>query len=116
MRAPDFTEANCRDMGTELFFPDSREQEIAVKPFLIKMCANCPIYKSCLEYSLHVKVEGIWAGTTANERRIIRKRRGIEGIGIASQYTTDIMLNQSPDARHARKARQRKKEREQENA
>lgn len=115
MKYPDFTNAACKDLGVGLFFPDSREQEMAIKKQVIKICASCPIFRQCLDYALHVKVDGLWAGTTANERRMIRKREGIEGIGIASQYTTDIFFNQSDNAKAARKKRQRQKERKQQN-
>ena len=105
MNVPDFTKANCRNKGTELFFPVSQEETNMVKPFIIKMCANCPVFNDCLDYALNVKVDGIWAGTTAYERRAIRAKRGIKATPV---YLGEYFVSQTDEAKAARKKRARK--------
>jgi hypothetical protein len=104
MNVPDFSEANCKNKGTELFFPVSQEETNMVKPHIIKICANCPVFKDCLNYALHVKVDGIWAGTTAYERRAIRAKKGIKAIPV---YLGEYFVSQTDEAKAARKKRAR---------
>lgn len=40
-------------------------------------CLGCPLFDACLDYALHVSVQGIWGGTTEAERKTIRRQRGI---------------------------------------
>ena len=104
MKVPDFTGAACAEIGVDLFFPDGRgEQEERAKQAVIKICATCPIYNTCLNYALNVKVDGLWAGTTFHERRLMRRRMGIEGINLTSQYISDALL--STNAKAKRKER-----------
>jgi len=103
MKCPDFTEASCRELPVDLFFPDSREQEEKQQQMLYKVCSACPIFTSCLDYSLHVKVDGIWAGTTAAERRVIRAKRGITATPIYPIH--EVFMSQTDDAKHKRKVR-----------
>lgn len=108
MKFPDMTQANCIGLDTNLFFPESSVQEQSLVQAMQRVCNNCPIKKECLEYALHVKVDGIWAATTPNERRLMRRRMGINGIPIASQYLDEYLMSQSDDAKAARAARARK--------
>ena len=107
MKMPDFTDAACSEVGVDFFFPDSREQESEAVKTAIKICSTCPLYSKCLEYSLAVKVEGIWAGTTENERKIMRRKQGIVGIPLTAQYL-DYFLSTSGDAKASRKLRAKK--------
>lgn len=68
-------QAACLGMDTEIFFPhDGRaDQARAAK----NVCAVCPVIEPCLAYALTIDgayFEGVFGGTTANERR--RMRRG----------------------------------------
>jgi WhiB family transcriptional regulator, redox-sensing transcriptional regulator len=66
----------CRQADPELFFPVStaqgpaRRQAEAAKA----ICAQCPVRAMCLTYALEVMPEGIWGGTTSEERRSARRR------------------------------------------
>lgn len=51
----------------------------------------CHMLDRCLRYSLRYAVEGIWAGTTFEERRAIRERTGVEAISI----TTSLVRQES---------------------
>jgi WhiB family transcriptional regulator, redox-sensing transcriptional regulator len=108
MKFPDMERANCVGVDTDLFFPDSSVQEQSIVKAMTKMCHQCPIYFECLEYALAVKVDGIWAGTTPAERKRLRKKRGITGIPIASQYLDEYLLSQSQEAKNARASRARR--------
>lgn len=67
-------DAACRDLDTNLFFPDS-DSEAAVAPALA-VCAVCPVRDACLEFALSTRqVDGIWGGATEAERKRIRRRR-----------------------------------------
>lgn len=59
--------AACRGMDTALFFPERGEQIGKVR----EVCAGCPVRAECLAVA---EREGIWGGTSARERR--RMRRG----------------------------------------
>lgn len=84
---PDLPEALCAKPGVdpELFFPskaDSQQRASELKP----ICNACPESVACLKYAIENKVyDGIWAGTSAKERRVIvegstslRQRKGQE--------------------------------------
>ena len=64
--------AACRDLDTEIFFPDS-ESEAAPA---LEVCASCPVRMECLEWAIATRQhDGIWGGTTETERKRIRRRR-----------------------------------------
>lgn len=69
--APEWmTEGVCAQVDPDLWFPtrgsghDSREA--------IKICQGCPIRRKCLQYALDTGELGIWGGTTAEHRRVMR--------------------------------------------
>jgi WhiB family redox-sensing transcriptional regulator len=72
--------ALCREPGTdpELFFPvgetglAARRQVAAAKA----VCARCPVMDQCRDWAVRTgQPEGIWGGTTPDERRHLRRRR-----------------------------------------
>jgi WhiB family redox-sensing transcriptional regulator len=43
-----------------------------------RICADCPVRQSCLEYALANRIDhGVWGGCSERERRRILKRRRI---------------------------------------
>ncbi|PKK16117.1 WhiB family transcriptional regulator [Thermomonospora sp. CIF 1] len=73
--------AICRGVDPELFYPINytvpvmAEQVEAAKA----ICGNCPVKAECLDWALRAgEPDGIWGGTTPEERRYIRRemRRG----------------------------------------
>ncbi len=67
--------ATCRFADVEMFFPigDSDEAEEAVTAAKA-MCRTCPVRIACLEFALETRqVDGIWGGTTEDERRRLRR-------------------------------------------
>ncbi len=69
-------QARCRGMPTEVFYPDTEENDDAAAPAKA-ICAECPVREACLEYALAAREKyGVWGGLTERERRrILRHRR-----------------------------------------
>ena len=67
----------CRQADPELFFPvaarESAERQIESAK---AVCAPCAVRAHCLSYALEVKAEGIWGGTTQQERHGGRRSPG----------------------------------------
>ena len=66
----------CRQADPALFFPVSavagpaaRQAEVAKA-----VCGPCAVRANCLAYALEARPEGIWGGTTFDERRAERRR------------------------------------------
>jgi hypothetical protein len=76
--------AACIGLDPELFFPTNNISP-KVEDLLKKTCLRCPIFDACLDYSLKVKVEGWWAGTSDKERVQLRRFFGITPIRIDQQ-------------------------------
>ena len=79
MEYPDFSEASCSGLDTNLFyFRDDRSREWRDLSMLRKMCANCPVVAECADWALHHELHGFWAGTTEADRKALRIKLGIE--------------------------------------
>jgi WhiB family redox-sensing transcriptional regulator len=104
----DTEQANCTSLDPELFFPvGEMKKELAAT--LKRICFNCPIMDNCLEYALHVKVSGYWAGTNERERERLRKMFNIEAVRIDEQYKSMFQVETST-AKRSRTYRERLKE------
>ena len=101
-------QANCTSLDPELFFPiGEMKQELART--LKRICFNCPIMEDCLEYALHVKVSGYWAGTNERERERLRKLFNISAVRIDQQYKSMFQVETS-EAKRSRTYRERQRE------
>jgi WhiB family redox-sensing transcriptional regulator len=61
--------ANCRGRDTELFFtPGPASARVKA------ICQACPVAQPCLDLAMRSGALGVWAGTTHNERRNLRRR------------------------------------------
>jgi WhiB family redox-sensing transcriptional regulator len=59
----------CRREDPELFFPLSASGPSQVQISAAKaVCARCPVRANCLSYALITQPDGIWGGTTTEER------------------------------------------------
>jgi WhiB family transcriptional regulator, redox-sensing transcriptional regulator len=63
--------AGCIGADHDVFFPLTPHDETAAKA----ICAWCPVRTDCLEYATAHFLEGIWGGTTEDERRLERRRQ-----------------------------------------
>jgi WhiB family redox-sensing transcriptional regulator len=63
----------------EDWFPGRGEDGIAATVRAKTVCARCPLREPCLAYALpYASLQGIWGGSTVNERAEMRKRQGTE--------------------------------------
>lgn len=65
-------DALCTQTDPELFFPERGQANTIAK----SICAKCPISLDCLEDALTLEPEedyGIWGGTSARERNILKR-------------------------------------------
>lgn len=63
------TQAACRGMSTEAFYPPEDAtlgEAAAVSKAAIKVCAGCPVRDLCLK---DADEYGVWGGTTQSQRR-----------------------------------------------
>jgi len=65
----------CRDEDPELFFPIAAQGPAAAQASAAKaVCRRCAVNAACLSFGLETSQEGIWGGTTPEERRAMRPR------------------------------------------
>ena len=67
--------ARCRFSDSELFFP-SGDSDAALEATRAAraLCRMCKVRDECLQYAFVTKqVDGIWGGTTEEERRRLRR-------------------------------------------
>jgi len=66
----------CRQADPELFFPIATVQGPAARQVEAAkaVCAACAVRARCLSYALEAMPDGIWGGTTPEERRSARRR------------------------------------------
>ena len=65
----------CQQADPELFFPIAGTGPAARQAEAAKaVCCACAVRASCLSYALEVMPEGIWGGTTLEERHAKRRR------------------------------------------
>jgi WhiB family transcriptional regulator, redox-sensing transcriptional regulator len=63
-------QALCAGMDGEQFFPD-RDGEWEAREAKA-LCSGCPARSDCLIWALAADADGIWGGTTTDERRAMR--------------------------------------------
>jgi WhiB family redox-sensing transcriptional regulator len=84
----------CRQADPELFFPiaaatgPAARQAEAAKA----VCGRCDVRANCLSHALEAMPEGIWGGTTAEERRAARGASLRRARHIASQQVPPAVL------------------------
>jgi WhiB family transcriptional regulator, redox-sensing transcriptional regulator len=68
-------DAACRDADPELFFPiGTTGPALRQVQEAIRICQACPMRTPCLAWALeHGITDGVWGGTTAEQRRAIRR-------------------------------------------
>jgi WhiB family redox-sensing transcriptional regulator len=68
-------EANCRDMDTNLFFP---EDGMVVSKFVKELCGTCPVMEDCLWYANESSTDhGVFAGMSVKRRRDWRRKNKV---------------------------------------
>lgn len=68
----------CRGADPELFFPISlRGRAVEQIDYAKAICSHCAVARSCLSYALRTMPDGIWGGTTSEERLAMRIRSAV---------------------------------------
>ena len=67
--------AACRDADPELFFPvGTAGPALAQAEEAKRVCRRCPVRADCLRWAVDSGQDaGVWGGTTAEERRVLRR-------------------------------------------
>lgn len=84
----------CQQADPDLFFPigigagPAERQVEAAKA----VCGPCAVRPDCLSYALVAKPEGIWGGTTPDERRAVRRRPSPHWASAPSRTTASAAI------------------------
>jgi WhiB family redox-sensing transcriptional regulator len=84
MNQPDLdwqVDAACRDDETNRWYVEERSAYGAGEPRVPEelgaVCETCPVREACLSHALQFEDHGVWANTTPERRRRLRKAAGI---------------------------------------
>ena len=65
----------CRNEDPEIFFPVAAQGPALAQASAAKaVCRRCAVNAACLSFGLETMQEGIWGGTTREERSAMRLR------------------------------------------
>lgn len=70
--------ASCKGVDYTVFFPEpgsGHHLDIAAAKLY---CNGCPVRSDCLEHAVVNGEQGVWAGTTDDERERLRRKRGLQ--------------------------------------
>jgi WhiB family redox-sensing transcriptional regulator len=68
----------CRGADPELFFPIGPMGSAAQIRSAQAICDRCTVSQDCLSYAMRTMPEGIWGGTTREERIEMRFRAAVD--------------------------------------
>jgi WhiB family transcriptional regulator, redox-sensing transcriptional regulator len=76
-----FDMAACRDVDPEIFFPIGTTGAAAEQVQQARaICVRCPVATDCLDWAQRMGLgDGVWGGTTPEERRALRRSTGLSG-------------------------------------
>lgn len=77
-RAEWMADANCRGLDPETFmFPEDARTVLGAEKlaYARSICRCCDVQAECLAYAMNGHEEGVWAGTTWQQRRRIQRQR-----------------------------------------
>lgn len=77
---------DCRRLGipTDYFFSElgrTASERIAAREAQA-VCLSCPVQMACFLYAVDTQQDGIWGGTTGEDRRYWSKHRRLPGEGL----------------------------------
>lgn len=94
-------EAPCASVDPDAWFPEHSQ---APDRRVFRLCAECPVRRSCLATALSGRDLGVWAGTTEETRRpayrMLRRR-------VPAAEVLDVLLDRA--ALRSRKPRRRRR-------
>jgi WhiB family transcriptional regulator, redox-sensing transcriptional regulator len=76
VQLPELRGAICKGADPATWFPDAKGRGAEKQAELAKaVCRPCPVRTECLRWALDAREEhGIWGGTTADERKRMRRQ------------------------------------------
>ena len=63
-------DAACTGAPLDVFFPRAAVDAMSA----LVVCAGCPVRAECLRHALDHREQGVWGGTTDEQRRLMRRR------------------------------------------
>lgn len=89
--------AACAGVDPETFFPVGRQGRRRLASGDLsepakQVCRRCPAVRDCLKYALGNDVQGVWGGTTYDEREALREQYGITATPIYLTVQGDVRL------------------------
>jgi WhiB family redox-sensing transcriptional regulator len=63
----------CAGANPNIFFPEDEKDLVLVGKALV-YCSGCPVLDLCRRYAMDNEDYGIWGGTTARQRRSLRRK------------------------------------------
>lgn len=69
--------AACQGTGVESWYTSDATPFAAELPLLRRICGRCPVLSECGNHAMANEQWGFWAGMTANERRLMRRRTAV---------------------------------------
>ena len=98
----------CGGVDPELFFPVAGKSGPAVRQAEAAkaVCGRCAVRANCLSYALETMPDGIWGGTTEEERRAERRSWRRRANGQSGGMVSAVMAGE-PAARAGHAAGQR---------
>ena len=91
----------CLQADPELFFPLAAVTSLATRQAEAAkaVCAPCAVRKNCLSYALEAMPEGIWGGTTKEERQAARRSSGRRACGHSRGTAGAVVTGYAPEQR-----------------
>lgn len=65
--------AACAGMDVNGFYPEREGSKGAIAAARL-VCGGCPVQRQCLAWALDHDELGVWAGTTENQRRTMKRQ------------------------------------------
>lgn len=90
VRYPAFdTTQACYGIGSDDFYvkdyePKGDKARLRVESKLRELCHGCSFLNDCFTWAVHHEEHGFWGGTNEEERRKIRKEKGISFVNPSS--------------------------------
>lgn len=102
---PDLAQCAKDGIDSDIFFMDDKDEQnySAIKTEIARsICNQCPVKEQCLRIALKYEEEGVWGGTTTQERRIMANRKRIGYVPIARKPKTEKAIKAIANANSAR--------------
>lgn len=71
----DYSQAACATVkDPEIFWPKQTTMYYRQVADAKLLCERCPVIQECLQHALKHEPDGVWGGTTPNERNAMRRK------------------------------------------